>query len=116
MDRLTHDDGSFRLNETKREVMSILEYFDDRSNLSEEQVEFTEVIRHTFGEPIMDSTRAPFDEWTETVIGSVERINALGSRLNELSEQVAEQDETYAQVYQETAEFVFDQFENAEEF
>lgn len=114
MDRLTHDDGSFRLNETKREVESILNYFEDRSNLSDTQVEFMEVISHTFGEPIMEPTNAPFDEWMETVLDSDKRINALGSRLNELSQEVAEEDETYAQVYQGTAEFIFDTLEEAE--
>lgn len=117
MDRLTHDDGSLRPTETKNEIMNILQYFEDRSSTSETQIEFTEVIQHTFGEsgdPLMEPMGSPFDDWMETIVGASDRINDLGSRLNELSAEVAEEDETYNQVYQDTAEFIFSTLEDAE--
>lgn len=62
----------------------------------------------------MDTTGSPFDDWTETIVGSADRLNSLGKRLNELSEEVAKEDETYSQVYQETAEFIFAKLEEVE--
>jgi hypothetical protein len=113
MDHLTHDDGSFKLNELRHEVNNILQYLDDRSNPSNVHVELEEVMKHTFGENQDDSLERPFDEWMETIRGADERISNLGARLNEISEEVAEQDDTYDQVYQETAEFIFTQLEEA---
>lgn len=111
--RIKHDDGSLRGESVRERVDDIISFFEGQSNLTETEQDFVDLLRHTIGTPILEITRAPFDDYLDTVYGSGEKLQDIGSRLNELSEEIASENETYAQIYQERAEELFEAFEDA---